>query len=48
MPELNDFYTFKMSGGDSRKDGGGFGCGTIAILIGVVCLLLELLGSCSG
>ena len=47
MPDLNDFYTFKMSGGDS---GGSDGDGCLSkILIAVVVIgLISLLGQCSG
>ena len=47
MPDLNDFYAFKMSDGDS---GGGNGNGCLhTILIAVVVIgLLSLLCQCCG
>lgn len=46
MPDLNEFYTFKMSGGDSG--GGGDGCLSKVLLAVVVIGLISLLGQCGG
>ncbi len=43
MPDLNDFYAFKMSGGDS-----GGGCLRPILIAVVVIGLLSLLGQCGG
>ena len=45
MPDLNDFYAFKMSGGDS---GDGGGCLRPFLIAVVVIGLLSLLGQCGG
>lgn len=47
MPDLNDFYAFKMSGGDSGG-GGGDGCLRPILIAVVVIGLLSLLGQCYG
>lgn len=48
MPDLNDFYAFKMSGGDSGGGGGGDGCLSKILLAVVVIGLISLLGQCGG
>ena len=47
MPDLNDFYAFKMSGGDSGG-GGGDGCLSKILIAVVVIGLISLLGQCGG
>ena len=51
MPDLNDFYTFKMtsSGGGSggcrhNNSGGGTGCSTALIVLAVIGWVLWLIG----
>ena len=44
MPNLNDFYAFKMSDGDS----GDGGCLSKILIAVVVIGLISLLGQCGG
>ena len=51
MPDLNDFYTFKMtsSGGGSggcrhNNSGGGTGCSTALIVLAVIGWVLWFIG----
>lgn len=50
MPDLNDFYAFKMTssgsgsgGGKSNNSNGGTGCSTALIVLAVIGWLLLLL-----
>ena len=57
MPDLNNFYTFKMtsSGGGSgggrnnnfNGNGGGTGCSTVLIVLGVIGWVLWFIGKLS-
>ena len=51
MPDLNDFYAFKMTssgggsgGGKSNNSGGNTGCSTALIVLAVVGWVLWLIG----
>lgn len=51
MPDLNDFYTFKMTssgsgsgGGKNNNSNGGTGCSTALIVLAVVGWVLWLTG----
>ena len=51
MPDLSDFYAFKMTssgsgsgGGKNNTSGGGTGCSTVLIVLAVVGWVLWLIG----
>ena len=51
MPDLNDFYAFKMTssgsgsgGGKNNNSGGGTGCSTALIVLAVIGWVLWLIG----
>ena len=51
MPDLNDFYAFKMTSSDSgsgsgrnNNSGGGAGCSTVLIVFAVVGWVLWFIG----
>ena len=51
MPDLNDFYAFKMTSsgggsgsGKSNNSGGGTGCSTALIVLAVIGWVLWLIG----
>ena len=46
MPDLNDFYAFKMSGGSSGGDDGG-GCLRPILIAVIVIGILSLIGQCN-
>ena len=51
MPDLNDFYTFKMTssggssgGGKNNNSSGGTGCSTVLIALAVIGWVLWFIG----
>ena len=55
MPDLNDFYAFKMttsgggsSGVKSNNSGGGMGCSTVLVVLAVVGWVLWIVGKFFG
>lgn len=55
MPDLNDFYAFKMtssgsgSGGNKNNNsGGGISCSTVLIVLAVIGWVLWLIGKFCG
>ena len=42
MPDLDDFYAFKNTGGGTGGSGGDFGCGCIVAVIVVLFLLFAI------
>lgn len=54
MPDLNDFYAFKMTssgsgsgGGKNNNSNGGTGCSTALIVLAVIGWVLWLIGKLS-
>ncbi len=50
MPDLNDFYAFKMTSGDNygRNSNNNTGCGTVIIVLSVIGWVLWLIGKLFG
>lgn len=51
MPDLNDFYAFKMTssgdgsgGGKNNNSGGGTGCSTALIVLAIIGWVLWIVG----
>ena len=50
MPDLNDFYAFKMTSGDNYhgNSNNSAGCGTVIITLSVIGWILWLIGKLFG
>lgn len=48
MPNLNDFYGFQMSGGDSDGGGSNSGCLRPILIFVMVVGMLSCIGKCCG